>query len=314
MKTIDKPKDNCFKLIFGNHELFLEFIRDFLKIDILKNVNVDDIEDVSSRFIPLGAESRDSDTVKKIRLPEMGGDIFVIALVEHESAVNFRIPFKMLRYISLILDNYESEVNKKKEQSHQKGFLYPPVLPIVFYDGESNWTAKMNFLEKTRFSDIFEKYIPKFEYELISLKDYDKSDIMKFGDVLSLVMLADKYSLGDMVALPGEYKEQISAISKNIPESLRQLLINLNTTLLRKHDATEEEIEAFTEIINTQGVKGMFEKWGDYSIREVRQQAREECRKEFTQHYEPLLAEKDSRVAALERELSELRKLQQAQT
>jgi hypothetical protein len=59
----------------------------------------------------------------------------------------------------------------------------------------------------------------------------------------------------------------------------------------------------------------MFEKWGDYSVRELRiqfaEEGRAECRKELTQHYEPLLAEKDHRLAELERELSELRKLQQ---
>jgi hypothetical protein len=64
----------------------------------------------------------------------------------------------------------------------------------------------------------------------------------------------------------------------------------------------------------------MFEKWGDYSVRELRIQFAEEGRKESRQHYEPLLAEKDNRLAeerernaALERELSELRKLQQTQ-
>jgi hypothetical protein len=50
----------------------------------------------------------------------------------------------------------------------------------------------------------------------------------------------------------------------------------------------------------------MFEKWGDYSVREIRAQTREEDR----QHYEPLLAERDQRVAALERENAELRKMQ----
>jgi cell shape-determining protein MreC len=56
----------------------------------------------------------------------------------------------------------------------------------------------------------------------------------------------------------------------------------------------------------------MFEKWGDYSVRELRIQFAEENR----QYYEPLLAERDQRlaqerqrVAALERENAELRKM-----
>jgi hypothetical protein len=315
MKTIHKTKDNSFNKIFGNKYLFVQFIRDFLNIDILKNIKPDDIEDVSERYLPLNAEGRDSDTVKKIKLPELGGELFVIALVEHESGVNYRMPFKMLRYISLVLDKYEEEVNKEKRVSYQKGFLFPPVLPIVFYDGEANWTAKTNFLETTQLSSAFAKYIPKFEYELVSLKNYKKADIRKFGDVLSLVMLADRFSLGEMVGMPKEYVEQLSSLK--LPHSLRLLVAEVSAALMRRLDVPEDEIEEQNSIIYTQGVKKMFEKWGDYSVREVRQQTREESR----QYYEPLLAEKDrcvaekdQRLAALERENAELRKQQQAQT
>jgi uncharacterized protein YfkK (UPF0435 family) len=169
----------------------------------------------------------------------------------------------------------------------------------------------MNFLDKTQLSSVFEKYIPSFEYELVSLKDYDKADIIKFGDILSLVMLADRYSLGEMVELPEEYVKRLSSLK--LPYSLRQLVADVNTALLRKQDVPEEEIEEFNDIIYTQEVKNMFEKWGDYSVRKLRIQFAEEAR----QHYEPLLAEerqrlaeKDRRVAALERENAELRKLQ----
>ncbi|MDR2070131.1 MAG: hypothetical protein LBP81_01750, partial [Treponema sp.] len=66
--AIRHSKDNSFKLILGNHQLFAEFLRDFIPVDILKSVNPDDIEDLSERFLPLNQNARDSDTVKRIRL------------------------------------------------------------------------------------------------------------------------------------------------------------------------------------------------------------------------------------------------------
>ena len=51
--TIHKAKDNCFKLIFDEPELFAEFLRDYVPIDILKDVTPDDIEDLTERFLPL---------------------------------------------------------------------------------------------------------------------------------------------------------------------------------------------------------------------------------------------------------------------
>ncbi|MDR3201083.1 MAG: Rpn family recombination-promoting nuclease/putative transposase, partial [Spirochaetales bacterium] len=154
--AIHKAKDNSFKIILGNHELFVEFLRDFIPISILKDVKAEDIEDMSERFLPLFQEGRDSDTVKRINL--QGTPLFVIAIAEHESEVNYRASFKMLQYICLVLDQYEKDVNKEQDGfSLTKEFRYPPVLPIIFYDGPKNWTAQMNFADRTEMKDVFSK-------------------------------------------------------------------------------------------------------------------------------------------------------------
>jgi hypothetical protein len=42
----------------------------------------------------------------------------------------------MLHYIALILSDYEKIMDKKiKGIIYTKDFRYPPVLPVVFYDG-----------------------------------------------------------------------------------------------------------------------------------------------------------------------------------
>ena len=141
--------------------------RDFIAIDVLRDVAPADIEDMSERLLSLVSEQKDGDTIKRINLND-GKTLFVIAIVEHESKVNFRASFKMLLYITLILNEYEKEINKDTNISFTKDFKYPPILPIIFYDGESEWTAEKNFLHRTEMNEIFEKYIPKFEYELVS--------------------------------------------------------------------------------------------------------------------------------------------------
>jgi hypothetical protein len=99
--AIHNARDNSFKIILGNHRLFVEFLRDYLNIDLLKDVQPGDIEDLSERFLPLFQDNQDSDTVKRINL-KGAPPFFVIALLEHESKVNFRSSFKMLQYICLI--------------------------------------------------------------------------------------------------------------------------------------------------------------------------------------------------------------------
>ena len=61
-------KDTGFKSILGDRDLFAQFVRDFVNIDMLKNITPDDIEDITERFAVMGVEHKDGDTVKKVKI------------------------------------------------------------------------------------------------------------------------------------------------------------------------------------------------------------------------------------------------------
>jgi hypothetical protein len=82
---------------------------------------------------------------------------------------------------------------------------------VIFYDGKDKWTAERNFLNKTELNDVFEKYIPKFEYELVNLNEYSEHDLFKFADALSLVMLIDKISTEEELKLFKELPQDYAA-------------------------------------------------------------------------------------------------------
>jgi len=271
MMAIHKAKDNSFKAIFGEPELFFEFLRDFIDLEIFDGVTPEDIEDVTERFLPLFQDGKDSDTVKRINLK---GDVplFVIAIVEHESEVNYRASFKLLQYIALVLADYEKEANKKtKNISFTKGFKFPPVLPIVFYDGIDKWTAETNFLEKVELNEVFHKYIPKFEYELVGLSDYSKQDLIRFGGMLSLIMIIDKIRTADDISiladLPSDYIENLQL---NIPPHLCKLLADVIAVLLKKINVPDEEIDAIAGKIYERRIQEMFTFIDNYDVQETR--------------------------------------------
>jgi hypothetical protein len=195
----------------------------------------------------------------------------------------------MLLYIALILDTYEKEVIKKhKEENGSTGsnpvmlkdFKYPPVLPIIFYDGSTKWTAETNFLYKTEMHDIFQRYIPKFEYELVDLNKYSVEDLAKYGDLLSLFMIIDKVKKPDelkdvIAAIPTDYLEEINV---KVPENLRKLMADVIQVLLAKIDVPQKKIDEVTQDIYERGVPGMFN-IENYSVQETRRRAREEERR-----------------------------------
>jgi hypothetical protein len=268
--AIHKSRDNSFKLILGDHELFAEFLRDFIPIDLLRHVRAEDIEDMSERFLPLFQNNRDSDTVKRITL-KGDASLFVIAIVEHESAVNYRAPFKMLQYITLVLDAYEKEANRDRPGiSTTKDFRYPPVLPVIFYDGRAPWTAAVNFAGRTALEDIFYRYIPKFDYELVDLNRYAYEDLTRFGDILSILMIIDKVGKRDRTKLLDKLPGYVEGLSLNIPPNLTKLLGDVITVLLNRVEVGEEEIGAITGLIVKQGGQKMFDSFVEAVLEEKR--------------------------------------------
>ncbi|MDR1175142.1 MAG: Rpn family recombination-promoting nuclease/putative transposase [Treponema sp.] len=260
-------KDNSFKLIFNQNELFIQFLKNFLQLDIFKNVRPEDVEDMNRRFLPLFQDSRESDTVKCIILPDKS-PLFVIAIVEHESKVNFRAGFKMLQYIALVLNDYEKEQNEKDPGCiFRRDFRYPPVLPVVFYDGPEAWTAERNFLYRTALNDVFEKYIPRFEYELVDLRRYSLEEIMRFGDALSLVMLVDR--LGEQENLE-EFLEGLEGYVKTlkIPDELVKVVSDAMTVLLSRARMSEERIGEITGYFDGKEYRSMFDALVNRIIRE----------------------------------------------
>lgn len=87
MKQIDSQKsnyqisnsqirDSSSKIIFGDPHLCSQFLRGYVNIPLLKDVQPEDIEDVSERYVHMFVEERNSDVVKKVRLKESETSFF----------------------------------------------------------------------------------------------------------------------------------------------------------------------------------------------------------------------------------------------
>ena len=170
-------KDNAAKIVFGDPVLCAQFLKGYTDIPLFKEIKPEDIENVSSHFLPLFQESRDSDTVNKIRIGDF--EIYLIALIEHQSENDFDMSFRILRYIVFIWTDYAAQQEKlHKGITKSKAFLYPPILPIVYYEGTSTWSAPLNFKDRVFLSDVFGDYIPSFHYLVVPLNKYSKQDLV----------------------------------------------------------------------------------------------------------------------------------------
>ena len=278
------PKDSSAKLIFDNHILCAQFLRDYVDVELLKDVQPEDIEDISERFLWLWQESRESDSVKKIHLKgKEGADtLFVITLIEHQSRVDHDMSFRVLRYIVQVLTDYEKEMEEAQEGiTKRKGFRYPPILPIVFYDGPGMWTAAVNFQERVYLNETLGEYIPSFRYLVVPLSRYSNEELIGKKDELSLVMLVDKLqSAADFRTLKELPEGYLEEIARESPESVLKLIGKILAVLLVRLNVPREEVEEFTDRIERREFGMLFEHFEAYDVQETRRVSREEGREE----------------------------------
>lgn len=141
----------------------------------------------------------------------------------------------------------------------RKDFLYPPILPIVYYEGSSAWDVPPGFRSRIREGETFGKYISDFEYYLVPLKDYSNEELMEKPDEISLVMMINKLQTAEDIEnfrrLP---REGIEAILKDTPGYLLDTIADVLKAFLLKMNVSVPETEKLTGRVKEKKVTELF--------------------------------------------------------
>ncbi len=251
------------KSIFGNHTLCAQFLRDYSGLPILANVQPEDIEDVSERYHLFQEVELQADTVKKIRLRDQAGgkqqDIYIISLIEHKSAVDYDVTMQLLKYMVCIWENYVRDLEEIRSNRH-KEFLYPPIYPIVYYEGTGEWTAARSLKERILLGDLFQAYIPDFTYKLVRTREYSNEELLSKEDAISLLMLLNKMQQAqDFQEASKIPTEHLDEILQNAPVDVVDIIIATVRSLCRRLNLTAEETSDFIEKIRGGNMGYLFE-------------------------------------------------------
>ena len=342
-------RDSSSKIIFADNILSSQFLRDYADMEILRQIRPEDIEDVSERYVPLYSTERNSDTVKRVDISKylpsqeymeietqdsssLAGlsrdkqiknvkslelPLYIISLVEHKSQVEYNVVMQLLRYMVHIWEDYEKEMEKAHPGiSKRKEFRYPPVLPIVYYEGTDRWTASTDLADKIFCGKLLGKYLPHFRYQLVMLHDYSNEELLAKGDEISLAMLINKIqTFEDMLAFTGLPEEQLEHILKDTPEYLLGTLADVLRALLYHMNVSENEVEGAVAKIKERKMGLLFEN-AKLDIQEERrkveierqkaERAREEARAEIAAaQREMIVAQQEAAVAQREMEVAQ---------
>ena len=285
-KENTRLKDNGGRLIFENATLCSQFLREYTGMELFRDIEPSDVEDMTERYLPMFSEERDSDVVKKIRLhgtEENPGfsELFIVALIEHKSSVDYNVSMQMLHYMSYIWEEYEKTMeSQKKGITKLKDFRYPPILPIVYYEDEDMWTSPVRVHDRIFLSELLKDYIPDYEYYLFKLQDCKDDDLISRKDEISLIMLINKlrrFSDFRNLHLPNDYLEDIAGKTTG---DVLIVLAKLIESYLRNINLPDDEIYDLTDRIKEGDMNRLFEHFEGYDIQKVRKDSRSEGREE----------------------------------
>ena len=185
----NNPHDKGYKRIFKIKKNFLDFIKKYVAMDWMAELTVDDIELVDKEFITDQFETYESDFVYKIHVKN--NEIYMFFLQELQSKNDFSMPFRLLVYMTAIWLDYFK--NADKNERTRKDFFFPPIFPLVLYNGKNRWTAKKSFKEMIKGRELLEEYVLDFRYQLISVSDIEPEFITSSNTLVDNILYADSF-------------------------------------------------------------------------------------------------------------------------
>ena len=231
--------------------------------------------DVSEEFVPLFSTERYADRVKEIVIPTEKGEItyYLLSLIEHKTQVDYNIHMQIFRYMVYIWERHERECERKEPGcTRRKDFRYPPILPIVYYEGRDTWTASPEFKDRILLGDEFKKYLPNFSYYMVPVHTYTNEDLLEHGDGISFVMLFNRMqTMEDVERFREIPPERLEALVKGLPEYQVEIAAMVFRAFLRKENVPEEETE---ELVGKVKEKRMAELFGNMEKMDIQAERR----------------------------------------
>lgn len=280
--AIGQVRDANGRRFFKNASLCAQFLKDNLDIPALKDVKPEDIVDVTDKYQAYLGIQFETDTVKRIKL-HMGdvAELFLVSLIEHKSRVDYNVTMQLLRYMTCIWTEYAREMEEKQEGiSRTKAFRYPPILPIVYYEGSENWTADMHLQDRIYLREVFGAYIPDFTYKVVRIHDYSNEELLSRENEMSFLMMVNRIqNKEDMEAFLRVEQDRVKSIIDKASPQVLEIIAETIWSLCMKMNVPLEEAEECVRKVKERNMGYLFENMEKMDIQEERRKTADAIRK-----------------------------------
>ncbi len=187
--------DKLFKAVFSEPANAVTHFESFLPAEIIVALDLSRASHVPGSFVDEALSERHTDLLYRIpwrqESERKGRELLLYVLWEHQSTDDSMMAYRMAVYAFRVWDQWLIEHPGQKS--------LPPILPLVLYHGEQDWTAATELRELFDMEgvdpaavDALRPFLPKLQFMLNEVAHLPDEKIIGQG-IASLTLLLFKY-------------------------------------------------------------------------------------------------------------------------
>lgn len=228
-----KIHDRGYKKLFSNLEVFRQLIVSFVHEPWVKDLDFSKCEMMKDSFVSEQYKGTFSDLIYKVKLRRR--DIYIVILLEFKATPDRFVALQILVYIA---DFYRHLIDSQRRLKK-----LPPVFPIMLYRGERHWTAPLNLSTLIDGNHLLGKYALHFEYFPIFENAFAREVLLKIGNIVSTLFLAEVHYDFDLLA-----RQLLALFQKSKDKKAVSLLLNWFEQLARHGRIDESDYKKLEHI------------------------------------------------------------------
>ena len=154
--------DAAYKELFSHPRMVEDLLRGIVVPEWSGALDFTTLEKLPAEYVSDDLRRRQGDLLWRVRFRDRW--LYVLVLLEFQSSVDPNMALRLLVYTGLL---YQDLIRRGALEQDEK---LPPVLPIVFYNGRSRWTAAREVSDLIApVSEALARYQPSQCYVLVDV-------------------------------------------------------------------------------------------------------------------------------------------------
>ena len=258
--------DAMFKRLFNETRMAADLLQAIAPARFLAAVDLGTLCQAGGEFADDRQRSSRADRIWRVKSRSGGDWIYLFVLIEFQSRVD---PMMARRFLNYVLRAREQAEGERREDGLH--FSLPPVVPVVIYSGDAEWSAPKDYLELIEGKDEWLlEYQTRQRYDVIELRHADAGDYPDGNAIGALCALSNPGSAEPGAKLGAMLRSAMGPEHKGLRDAVIGLALAVAEHSSGFPQKNLEELKRIEAMQDHEEVASVFERSFDRAFDKVR--------------------------------------------